>query len=163
MDPGHEMRGRRPRASLSFSVRCRCCLTLFGHDPRTWSILDAGLQCYPPNLPPLDACLTEVFDAGVAGNKPSSGAVPAILSDPSSLITPADVEGRCRVQKPRRSLGLRVRAILVRLPELRQVPAEVHFEVARNTVTDITDPGTVRLRTGPRRRALHGRMRSDAR
>src|SRR5271169_6667705 len=47
----------------------------------------------------------------------------------------------------RRSAGPRIRVIVVRPPERRQVPAEVQFEVARNAVTNITDPGTARLRT----------------
>ena len=59
-------------------------------------------------------------------------------------------ERRCRVQKSgQRSVGLLIRAILVRPPEGREVAAEVQFEVAPNTVTDITDLGTARLRTGP--------------
>jgi hypothetical protein len=37
----------------------------------------------------------------------------------------------------RRSVGLRIRVIVVRLPERRQVPAEVRFEVARKTVTEL--------------------------
>ena len=48
----------------------------------------------------------------------------------------------------RRSVGLRIRVIVVRPPERREVPAEVPFEVARKTVTDTTDLGTARLRTG---------------
>jgi hypothetical protein len=40
--------------------------------------------------------------------------------------------------------------IVVGLPERRQVPAEVQFKVAPNTVTDITDSGPARLRTGLR-------------
>ena len=39
-------------------------------------------------------------------------------------------------------------AIVVLPPERSEVPAEVQFEVARNTVTDPTDLGTARLRTG---------------
>src|ERR1700686_8743 len=46
----------------------------------------------------------------------------------------------------RRSARLRIRVIDVRPPERRQVPAEVHFEVARNAVTDTTQLGTARLR-----------------
>src|SRR5271166_6133433 len=41
-----------------------------------------------------------------------------------------------------------IRVIVARPPELREVPAEVQFEVARDAVTDITDLGTARLRTG---------------
>src|SRR5271163_1032062 len=48
----------------------------------------------------------------------------------------------------RRSVGLLIRVIAVRRPELREVPAEVQFEVARNPVTDIADLCTARLRTG---------------
>jgi hypothetical protein len=48
----------------------------------------------------------------------------------------------------RRSAGLRIRVIDVRPPERWEVPAEVQFEVARNAVTDITNPGTARVRTG---------------
>src|ERR1700675_2038622 len=48
----------------------------------------------------------------------------------------------------RRSVGLLTRVMVVRLPERRQVPAEVQFEVARNAVTDIVDLGTARLCTG---------------
>ena len=47
----------------------------------------------------------------------------------------------------RRSLGLRI-VLFVRPPELREVPAEVQFEVARNAVTDTPDLGAARLRTG---------------
>src|SRR5208283_1107961 len=47
----------------------------------------------------------------------------------------------------RRSVGLRICAV-VRLPERRQVPAEVQFEVARNAVTDIADLGAAPLCTG---------------
>src|SRR6202162_6380159 len=46
----------------------------------------------------------------------------------------------------RRSVALRIRVVL-RPPERRQIPAEVQFEVARNSVTDIADLGTARLRT----------------
>jgi hypothetical protein len=49
----------------------------------------------------------------------------------------------------RRSVGLRIRVIVVRPLERWQVAAEVQFEVARNTVTDTTDLGTARLRSGP--------------
>src|SRR3984885_9026773 len=48
----------------------------------------------------------------------------------------------------RRSARPRLRVVVVRLPERRQVPAEVQFEVARNAVTDIADLGTARLCTG---------------
>src|ERR1700758_2073881 len=48
----------------------------------------------------------------------------------------------------RRSVALLVRVIVVRPPKRRQVPAEVHFEVARNAVTEIADLGTARLCTG---------------
>src|SRR5208283_1968021 len=47
----------------------------------------------------------------------------------------------------RRSCGLLIRVIVVRPPERREVPAEVQFEVAPNTVTDITNLRTARLRT----------------
>src|SRR5271168_2866720 len=40
-----------------------------------------------------------------------------------------------------------MRVIVVGLPERREVPAEVQFEVAPNTVTDITNLRTARLRT----------------
>jgi hypothetical protein len=43
-----------------------------------------------------------------------------------------------------------IRLIVVCPPERRQVPAEVQFEVAPKAVTDITDLGTPRLRTGHR-------------
>ncbi len=43
----------------------------------------------------------------------------------------------------------RVRVIIARPPERREAPAEVQFEVARNTVTDTAELGTARLRTGP--------------
>ena len=42
----------------------------------------------------------------------------------------------------RRSVGMLIRVIVVRPPERREVPAEVQFEVAPNTVTDTTDLGT---------------------
>src|SRR6202795_4807669 len=48
----------------------------------------------------------------------------------------------------RRSVGLLIRVIVVRPPKRRQVTAEVQFEVARNTITDIADLGTARLCTG---------------
>src|SRR4249920_124083 len=44
------------------------------------------------------------------------------------------------------SVGLLIR-VVVRPPERREVPAEVQFEVAPNTVTDITNLRTARLRT----------------
>jgi hypothetical protein len=47
----------------------------------------------------------------------------------------------------RRSVGLLIRIIAVRLPERREVPAEVQFEVAPNTVTDVPNLRTARLRT----------------
>ena len=46
------------------------------------------------------------------------------------------------------SVGLLIRVIVVRPPERREVPAEVQFEVAPNTVTDVTNLRTARLRTG---------------
>src|SRR5580704_23239 len=48
----------------------------------------------------------------------------------------------------RRSARLRIRVIDVRPPERWEVPAEIQFEVARNAVTYIADPGTARLCTG---------------
>jgi len=45
------------------------------------------------------------------------------------------------------SVGLRLRVIVVRLPERWEVPAEVQFEVAPNTVADVTNLGSARLRT----------------
>jgi hypothetical protein len=54
--------------------------------------------------------------------------------------------GRWRV----RSVGLRVCGIVLRRRERREVPAEVQFEVAPKTVTDITELGAARLRTGQR-------------
>jgi hypothetical protein len=38
--------------------------------------------------------------------------------------------------------------IAVRLPERREVPAEVQFEITPDTVTDTADLGAARLRTG---------------
>ena len=49
----------------------------------------------------------------------------------------------------RRSVGRRVRGIVLRRPERGEVPAKVQFKVARNTVTNTTELGTARLRTGP--------------
>jgi hypothetical protein len=43
----------------------------------------------------------------------------------------------------------RIRAIAIRPSKRREVSAEVQFEVAANGVTDITEPGTARLRIGP--------------
>jgi len=40
----------------------------------------------------------------------------------------------------------RKQSIVVRPPERREVPAKVQFEVAPNTVTDITNLRTARLR-----------------
>src|SRR5580693_5956622 len=45
----------------------------------------------------------------------------------------------------RRSVGLLIR-VVVCPPERREVPAEVQFEVAPNTVTDVTNLRTARLR-----------------
>src|SRR5580698_9092853 len=45
-----------------------------------------------------------------------------------------------------RSVRLLIR-VVVRPPERREVPAEVQFEVAPNTVTDVTNLRTARLRT----------------
>jgi hypothetical protein len=57
---------------------------------------------------------------------------------------------RCRVQKSRATISRAVYPCHRRpLPEPRQVPAEVEFEVARNAVTHNADPGTARLLTGP--------------
>ena len=52
-----------------------------------------------------------------------------------------------RTQGPDQS-GCLIRVIIVFPPERREVPAEVQFEVAPNTVTDITDLGAACLRTG---------------
>ncbi len=49
----------------------------------------------------------------------------------------------------RRSAGLHTRVIGVRAPERREVPAEVQFEVAPNTVTDITNLRSFHLRCQP--------------
>jgi hypothetical protein len=57
--------------------------------------------------------------------------------------------GRQRLPEAR-SVGLRVCGIVLRRPKRREVPAEVQFEVAPKTVTDITELGAARLRTGPR-------------
>src|SRR5580693_7917316 len=46
----------------------------------------------------------------------------------------------------RRSVGLLIR-VVVRPPERRKIPAEVQFEVAPDTVTDVTNLRTARLRT----------------
>ena len=55
---------------------------------------------------------------------------------------------RAAANSRRQAVGLRIRVIVVRPPERREVPAEVQFEVARDTVTDTADLGTARLRTG---------------
>jgi hypothetical protein len=60
---------------------------------------------------------------------------------------PLDAEFR---NPGRRSVGLRVRGIVPRRPKRREVPAKVQFEVAPNTVTNVTELGAARLRTGPR-------------
>ena len=57
--------------------------------------------------------------------------------------------GSYRLKTNLRTLGLRISFIVVRPPEPREVPAEVQFEVAPNTVSDITNLGTARLRAGP--------------
>src|SRR5690349_22751128 len=44
----------------------------------------------------------------------------------------------------------RFRVIFVRPPELREVPAEVQFKVAPNTVADVTDLCAARLRVRQR-------------
>jgi hypothetical protein len=46
------------------------------------------------------------------------------------------------------ALLMRIRVIVVRPPERREVPAEVQFEVAPNAVTDITDLRAAHLCTG---------------
>src|SRR5271156_5821501 len=57
----------------------------------------------------------------------------------------------CRRLRPRGQNGpFRIRVIVVGPPEPRQVAAEVQFEIARHAVTQITDLGTARPRTGPR-------------
>src|SRR5580692_10238532 len=43
---------------------------------------------------------------------------------------------------------MRIRITVVRPPERREAPAEVQFEVAPDTVTDVTNLRTARLRTG---------------
>ena len=47
------------------------------------------------------------------------------------------------------SWWLRIRVNVVRSPERGEVPAEVQFEVAPNTVTDTTELGATGLRIGP--------------
>ncbi len=60
----------------------------------------------------------------------------------------ADVDVSAEFRNPgRRSVGLLIRVIVVRPPERWEVPAEVQFEVAPNTVTDVTNLRTARLRT----------------
>ena len=56
--------------------------------------------------------------------------------------------------------GLPIRLIGVRPPERREVPTEVQFEVARNTVTDIADLGTDACAPG---NASNGKNKSIAR
>ena len=41
-----------------------------------------------------------------------------------------------------------MRAVVDGLPQRREVPAEVQFEVARNAVADAEELGTARLRVG---------------
>src|SRR5690349_660586 len=54
-----------------------------------------------------------------------------------------------RAKNPGRpSTRLLIRTTVVRRSEPGEVPAEVQFEVARNTVTDVADLRTARLRTG---------------
>src|SRR5579872_4423590 len=48
----------------------------------------------------------------------------------------------------RRSVALRLCVLFIRLPERREVPAKVQFEVTPNAVTNITDLGTASLRAG---------------
>src|ERR1700722_19927294 len=55
-------------------------------------------------------------------------------------------QSRAAADSGRRSVGLLIRLIGVRPPKRRQVPAEVHFEVARSAVTDTAQLGTARLR-----------------
>ena len=78
---------------------------------------------------------------------------------PMSSITRINGMGRCRTSNAPvpiseiqgdDSVRLRIRLIVVRRPKLREVPTEVQFEVAPNTVTNITELGTASLRSGPR-------------
>jgi len=55
-------------------------------------------------------------------------------------------QGTCCLNEPR-SVGPRIRAVVVRLSERRKVPTEVQFEVTSSTVTGITDLRAARLRT----------------
>src|SRR5580704_5653317 len=43
---------------------------------------------------------------------------------------------------------MRIRVIVVRRPERREVPTEVQFEVAPHAITEVTDLRTARLCTG---------------
>src|ERR1700683_3989909 len=73
----------------------------------------------------------------------------SILGSAFADGAPADVERRAEFRIPRRqSRALHMRAILVGLPERREVSSEVQFEVARNPVTDVADLGAARLRSG---------------
>src|SRR6516165_1477957 len=75
------------------------------------------------------------------------GRVP-ITEGIAALLQPVLLGFGAEFRNPgRRSLGLLILVLVVRPPESREVPAEVQFEVAPNTVTDITDLGTARLRT----------------
>ena len=56
-------------------------------------------------------------------------------------------QGTCCLNEPR-SVRPRIRAVVVRPPEPREVATEVQFEVTSSTVTDIADLGTACLRTG---------------
>ena len=59
---------------------------------------------------------------------------------------------RAAADSGRHSVGLRIRVIVVRPPERREVATEVQLEVARNAMTDVAYLGTARLRTGPAQR-----------
>jgi hypothetical protein len=48
--------------------------------------------------------------------------------------------------RPAAEVGLLICVIVARPSERRQAPAEVQFEIAANTVTDIPELGTARLR-----------------
>jgi hypothetical protein len=71
-----------------------------------------------------------------ASYRDHSSYAPGSLQKPACCVPLLDAEFR---NPGRRSVGPRMRVIVVRPPQRREVPAEVQFEVARNPVTDAAE------------------------
>ena len=120
-----------------------------------WSTYQVAARGMRDLIPPVGRQLipTQMAAFGrVLGQLPATSGSSVRRNDfPKAAIVPEAAPGMrlgdASLREPR-SLGLRTRVIMVRPPERREVPAEVQFEVARNTVTDTADLGTARLGTG---------------